>query len=295
MNKDRQRGVRGKAHPLNLTERDRDLLVLVGSCRYLSTTQVAGELFPSADRCRRRLRQLYDAGLLRVTLAGSTVPNLLSLTSAGVGVVRERDPELAATLNLPGAIALSGVRHHLGIVDVRLYLTALAAMRGHRLRRWTGGGGAFARELDLPHFGLTPDGLAELEVGGRSWRLAVEVDCGTETRRVLATKLAHYVAVFEAELDVGELWVLVDAGAARERLLHELVLAAGLGERTRLMPLQHCQARPVRPPLGRAAGVGLNRPNPEQAEMRDHLANRGVGKHEADVAGRAVRRADGRG
>ena len=287
--------MRGKARPLNLTERDFDLLALVGSCRYLSTTQVASEFFPSTDRCRRRLRQLYDGGLLRVTLAGSTVPNLLSLTSAGVSVVGERDPELEARLRLPGAIALSGIRHHLGIVDVRLYLTALAAMRGHLLRRWTGGGGAFARDLDLPRFGLTPDGLAELEVVGRSWRLAVEVDCGTETRRVLQAKLVRYAAVFEAELDLGELWVVVDAGAARERLLHELVLEAGLGERTRLMPLPHCQARPVRPPLGRAAGVGLNRPNPEQAEVRDRFANRGVGEHEADVARRTVRRADGRG
>jgi len=291
----RRRGVRASARPVNLTERDRDILALVGRCRYLSSRQLASEFFPSSDRCRRRLRQLYDVGLVRVTLAGSTTPNLVSLTSKGVRAVAERDPELAARLQLPGAISLSGVRHHLGVADSRFYLAALCAARGDELQRWSNNGGALGRELGLPRWGLEPDGLAELRVPGGLWRLAIEVDCGTETRRVLAGKFRRYAEVVEAELVLGELWVVVDAGETRLGLVSELLEGAGLAELTRVMPLPHCQARPVRPPLRRLAQIGRNRPNSGREGTANSQPNQGLGRNSADVVGRAVRGTDGWG
>ena len=51
--------------PVVLTDRDIELLCLVGLCRYVSTNQLAREFFPSLDRARRRMReQLAAEGLV---------------------------------------------------------------------------------------------------------------------------------------------------------------------------------------------------------------------------------------
>lgn len=245
------RGERAGGQPFALLERDQDVLLLIGLVGYLSTAQVARELFPSEDRARRRLRRLFDARLVTITIASSTAPNLVSLTPQGRNLVLERHPDLAARLTLPGTIRLAGVAHHLAVVDARLYLAALGRLTGSPLLAWSNAHGDLVRRLGFPRFGLVPDGVAELARGQDVFRVAVEVDRGTEgVSGALSAKLARYLAVL-SERVVGELWLVVDAGASRARTLAEAVHRAGLGRETRVVEREHLLSRPVQMPPAR--------------------------------------------
>jgi len=257
----KHRGSRTKTGPVILTGRDDDLLTLIGLAGYVSTAQLARELFPSADRCRRRCRQLFDAGYLRVTLAGSTSANLVSLSPEGLRLLSAKHPELAARLRLSGIIRLAGVEHHLGLVDTRLYAAGLAT-HGIRLLRWEGPHGGLGQALGLADEHLEPDGLAEFETPRGSVACAVEVDCGTESPQVLATKLERYRNIMPRG-GLGELWVVMTGGRQRREAVEHLVRSKGLAEWTRVMDMSHTTARPVRPLPGvvDSAGHGPKGPN----------------------------------
>jgi hypothetical protein len=118
-------------------ERDLDILTLVGLCRFLTTPQVARDLFPTEDRARRRLRQLFDAKLIAVTLTSSTQPNLISLTREGHEMLKAHRPELAARIRRTGLIRLGELERHLLLVDARLYAAAWGEAQAAPLIRWT--------------------------------------------------------------------------------------------------------------------------------------------------------------
>jgi hypothetical protein len=218
--------VRASKRPVvALTERDVDLLVLVGLCGYLSLTQVAREFFCSEDRARRRVRKLYDGSLIAFTLTSSVEPNLLSLTRQGLLAVASRVPSsLAERLRLGGPIRLAGVRHRLATSDTRIYAAHLGRKRGTPLTRWSTAGGELGRERGLDKLHLAPDGLAEYQ--GNQY-IAAEIDCSTEALGVLDSKFARYAqAAREKRLD--GLWLVVIGGQDRRANLQALVDAAGL-------------------------------------------------------------------
>lgn len=245
----RSRGRRRTTRAITLTDRDQVLLGCVALMRYLAADQLAREFFPSEDRCRRRLRQLFDANLLRVTLVGSTSPNIVSLTSDGLRLVAQANPSLAATLHLAGPIKASAIAHHLGIVDVRFYLAALTRTGGVELTRWMN-----TETLRLGGDGsrLVPDAVAELAVQGGSHRLAVELDLGGETLAVIEHKCRRYAVAVE-QRSVDEIWFVVKLGGTRAESIRRLVRAAGIGEVTRVLTLGHVNIRPVQPPPARVA------------------------------------------
>lgn len=248
------RKVRGQrtraASPVMLTNRDHELLQLLGLCGYATTDQVARDLFPSADRASRRLRQLYDAGLVRVHLAGSRRPNLLSLSPSG------RDVLVAAVgdvpgLQLPSAIPLHAIDHHLGVVDVRLLLAALAQREVLQLHAWHGGRSELAAETGLTGAKLVPDGVVELTLGDPGV-VAVEVDNGTERLGgALAQKLARYRGPLLART-VTEVWLWASGSAARLEGIRRACVEAGIARRTRLLTPADTADRPARLP-GRLA------------------------------------------
>lgn len=239
---------------MNITDRDLDVLVLIGLCRYLTTEQVARDLFPNLDRCQRRLRQLLDAGLIRITLTASTSPNLISLTPVVLALLAEKRSEVADRCHLAGPINLVGVEHHCLLADVRLYLAALARSEGGRRLRLEGGQGGLAEELGLRHAGLIPDGLAEVELHGGLVRLAVEADCGTEVNKTLAAKLGRYREAFDTET-LAEVWIVVSGGTGRRSGIEALARQVGVAEWTRVMTRADVVTRPVLRPGLRAAGV----------------------------------------
>lgn len=251
--KRRLRGIKVKSRPIRITSRDMDLLLLVGLTRTISAEQLAREFFPTADRCRRRLRRLFDTGYIRVTLFSSNQPSLVSLSRSGLALVESSWPDLATGLHLPGAISLAGVPHHLAVVDVRLYLAALVESEGGRLLAFESGKGRLARELRLNAYHLVPDALAELQIGNDGFVIGSEVDCGTEGLRALQAKLTKYRDLFnQGELE--ELWVIVVGNEVRQRSLVELVVKAKLADVTRVMNVNHLTLRPVRKPGQRVSG-----------------------------------------
>lgn len=255
----RRRGRRATPGPVRLTERDLEVLTLIGLTRYLGTTQVARACFPSSDRARRRLRQLYDVGYVKVTLAGSTTPNLVSLTRVGLRVLQDQRPEVAERIHLPGAIRLAGVPHHLAVVDARLYVADLAATRDGYVQRWSNSGGVLGDEWGLRGQRLQPDGLAEVVLGAELVRLAVEVDLATESHGVLRRKLAKYAEHDQAGRGLDELWVVARGGGRRRDAVQGLVAEAGIGGWTRLMTTDAVTVRPVQPPPGTVSEVGWAR------------------------------------
>jgi len=239
------RGQRKKDHPLVLTNRDKEILLLAGLCRYVSAEQVAREFFSSDSRARRRIRQLYDAGYINVTLTSSTAPNLLSLSKDGLVHLKDTLPAMAVRMQCAGSIRLAGVQHHLALVDVRLYVAALVGSKGWSLLRWENGAGEMARKLGLGQIRLRPDSLFEIETSRDVLYCGVEVDCGGETMVVLDSKLERYQQVLG---DVGlldELWIVAISGKERRGTIERLVRQAGLEPWTRVLNHGLLLARPV--------------------------------------------------
>lgn len=253
------RRVRGKrangGRRVVLVERDLDVLALVALYRYLSTEQVARDLFPSEDRCRRRLRQLYDAGYVNLHIMASNEPAIVTLTASGLNGLGQDRPDVAENVHLPGPLRLAGLPHHLAVVDARQYVRALARADGGVVVRCERGQRGLARDLGLDEARLVPDAVERLVFGRDIVTISVELDRGTEGSRVLGQKLVRYKPV----LDSGklELWIVLSGGEGRRRNVESLVRDAGLAEHTRVMDVEHVRARPVRKPGPRvAAGAG---------------------------------------
>lgn len=247
-----KRNTRAGKQAVVITSRDKELLFLVRECGYLSSEQVAKALFPSLDRCRRRLRQLFDAGYLKVTLLSSTQPNLISLTAKGLTLLKFLLSETASTIHPAGSIQLAAVPHHLARVETRLYLEALSRLERGRLLKWKTGNGVLAEELGFNRVHLAPDAIAELELGGDLIHLAIEIDCATEGEGVLKQKFSKYKELFNFS-DVDELWVIAAASEQRKERLEELAGAVGIAEKTRVMTLEYIETRPVKLPGTRVA------------------------------------------
>lgn len=273
---------------LVLTERDLDLLTLTGLCRYVSTNQLGREFFPSFDRTRRRLRALFDADYISIALASSTLPNLISLTRKGLAAISETQPDLSSRLGLAGTIRLQGVRHHLSVVDMRLYAAAIGALREAPLVRWSNGGSERLKELGLDAHRLVPDGVAEFRAPAGPVAVAIEVDLGTEALPVLARKWTKYRrAAGDGALDA--LWVYVDAGAGRRATIGEQLSAHCLAGWARVFGNEVVR-RPVVEFARRAEGPNTERSVSEEARSDHELASK-----KGDVDRRPDGRADGRG
>jgi hypothetical protein len=272
----RQRSHRTSSGPVVITDRDVELLTLVGLCRYISTDQAAREFFPSVDRCRRRLRQLYDGdgGYIAVTVASSTKPNLVSLARPGLAEVARRTPSLADRIQLAGTIRLAGVDHHLALVDARLFSVHLGARRGTPMTRWCGAGGHLAGELGLPAYHLEPDGIAEFAVPGGSVFVAIEVDLGTESLDVLRSKFERYQCL-AADGPVDALWLVASGGERRQQSISDLAERAGLGDWARVLPHSHVITRPVLE-LPARAGEQAEGLNTLSRTSKNHDANCGA-------------------
>jgi hypothetical protein len=239
-----KRTVRASKRPVvALTGRDVELLILIGLCRYLSLAQATREFFPSEDRARRRIRQLFDAGLLAVTLSSSIEPNLLSLTRLGLAAVLERIPsELGERVRMAGPIRLAGVRHRLAITDTRIYASHFGRQRGTPLTRWSNAGGELGRERGLDKLHLAPDGMAEF---AGSHYVGAEIDCSTESLSVLRSKFDRYrTAAVDQQLH--GLWLVVIGGEERQANLRRLVDAAQLSGWAAIIPHDQLLTRPIR-------------------------------------------------
>ncbi len=246
-----QRTTRRRRATTVLTCRDYDLLSMVGLLRHVSTDQIARELFPNSDRARRRVRQLFDACFIDITLISSNQPNLVSLTRQGIAALVEERSALAGRINRPAPLRLQALRHHLLVSDTRLYAASLGKIRGAPLVGWSGPGGHLHTELGMPEIPLVPDGLAEFSAESSRIVIAIEADCGTEAMPMLEDKFLRYCHVADAG-HVDALWFVADGGVRRLRGIAQRVADAGLSDWVRVLSVAHVNTRPVRelPPRG---------------------------------------------
>lgn len=268
----RPRTERARSGAIEVTERDTDLMVLVGLTRIISLDQLARELFVSVDRARRRIRQLFDAQYLIVTLLAATKSNLVSLSRKGADYARSQAPELATQLHTAGPIRLPEIEHHLLGIDARLYAAALGERRQAPLLSWAHGAGTLAMSCGLDAHGLEPEALAQFAVGAERVVIAIEVVSNHKPVATLARRLGRYRAVLrEARLDA--LWVAV-ADATTGRTVAGLVAEHELGEFVRVLDREHLAARPVRElrerigsPDGPKGPIGVDTPSADSRDM----------------------------
>lgn len=240
----RSRTERGPARRIEITDRDAELLLLTGLSGHIGVDQIARALFTSDDRCRRRVRLLFDAGYLSTLLVSSHAPALVRLTRKGLAFISERYPEVAKRIRLPGPIRLSGVEHRRGVLDARLYCAALGEKRGTPLVRWSNAGGELGRELGLDDLHLVPDGIGEWSTPGPVF-IVVEIDRSTSGLTVIGKKLERYARAASSGL-LDALWFVAMGGIGRQENLWRLIQAAGLSDWARVIPHHHLLIRPVR-------------------------------------------------
>lgn len=240
----RSRSTKGPARPIEITPRDESLLLLVALTGYIGIDQLSRALFPSEDRCRRRVRSLYDAGYVMPTLVSSTQPSLVRLTKRGLSLVAARTSEVEQTLRLPGPLQLGSVPHRRLIIDTRLYCAALGELRRTPLIRWSNAGGCLHQELKLVDYRLASDGIAEYATRHGPLCIAIECDCSTETLGTFQKKLLRYRPVAEAGV-LDALWIAITGGLERQRNIERLIADAGLGEWARVLSSEILTARPV--------------------------------------------------
>jgi hypothetical protein len=225
---------------IQLAERDFQLLTLVGLCRYVSSVQVARAFFAgSRTNGDRRLRKLYHASLVDISMTGSQRPNIVSLSRQGLDLLKERSPELARRCSRLTSIPLTGIEHHLGIVDVRLAVAKRCQEdSGWSLSHWENGRGERYRQLGLSRYRLQPDALFDLTCVDQEKVCALEVDLGTEPLSILADKLDGRYDLALADGVIDELWLAVEGGAARVGNVKQLIERLGLAHKSKTVSLQ---------------------------------------------------------
>ena len=231
--------------PVVLTERDLEVLRLVGAVGYIATEQIARELFPNLDRARRRLRQLFDGRYIRVAVTDTRTQNLVSLTPAGRDALEVTHGGPVDGLVLCGAISLSSVWHHLAIVDVRLAMAAMKSAGIGELLEWNGGRSQRSINAGFAAAKIAPDGIADIQLGATTGVVAVEVDCATEGTRFLKSKLDHYARTLPT-LAKTELWVLALGEPRRLDHVRRLCDESGIARKTRLFSHADVLRRPFR-------------------------------------------------
>lgn len=186
----RSRERRNRDVRVRLMERDELLLEAVNRFRLARTRDLIAVAFAGVHPMTAsvRIRRLFDAGFLDVRCADRAAENVYSLGALG--------KRWAETVGIEvGRVPNGGVAHHLAIVRA---WSGIA----EGVNRWPGARVELARpdwelreELGQVGLPVVPDLFAVLNIeGGPSVALAVEVDLGTESLRVLERKVAAYDA-----------------------------------------------------------------------------------------------------
>jgi len=182
-----------------ITDRDRQLLVLLAKHQVLTTHQITRTLITCPRVARHRLEVLEDVGVIdvfRPTLPSGSSPKHVVLTPLGAMTVAGLvDEQHAAPVTTSSAVRLAArpdLRHLLGANDVFCSLMAAARETADsELELWwseracTRTWGALVR----------PDGFGRWREGGRSVDFFLEYDTGTEPQSTVVAKLDGYTAL----------------------------------------------------------------------------------------------------
>jgi hypothetical protein len=208
---------------VSLTSRDQALLRALARFRIARSSDLGRLFFPGRNRdvLAARLRRLYDTRFLEVHVLDRAAENVYSLGRAGKVWLKGFGMPIRSIPRPPWL-------HHLAIV--RIWSGVAAATRtleGARLARFSSEWELREGE-DVRFLGIVPDALVEILRGPHRIRMALEVDCGTESMDVLREKLRRYGdlraggGLFEwKEFEL--LVALQGAGVRRERAIQDLL------------------------------------------------------------------------
>lgn len=199
--------------PIRLTRRDQEVLAVLAEHRLASGDQLRRLLFrASASKVRRRLRALFDHGLIerRPVVAVPTQgipPFVYTLSNQGCGLLHDLGttaPSIGA-----GGVGLRFVHHRYLVVEFYVSLVEASRQRKYGVRGWrheeglkvpaSQGGLPRAEMVEHPRLqkriSFLPDGFFELDAGhGRSFAYFVEVDRATHPQRVWRERAQLYAA-----------------------------------------------------------------------------------------------------
>ncbi len=195
---------------VRLTPRDVAILKAIVDYQLLSTSQIQTLFFRSVHRTRKRLHQLFRAGLLRrisrpVIIGHGQADRIYGISGGGLKALR-----LSGQTSLPSKVSTKGqsfmfLNHLLLRNDIRIILTRSAEKRRDiRLVNWRQDR-SIAFLNPAPFLGrchpdrtekIIADGRFELICGPYKITCYLEIDCGTASLARISRKIAQYQSYF---------------------------------------------------------------------------------------------------
>jgi hypothetical protein len=172
---------------IRLTDRDRWLLEAVAKMRFLRTTQLARLGFGGSRwAAAKRLRPLFDAGLIRVWVRDLARENVYSLDRAGARVLGENHPD--GTFAVPRGLD-GHLEHLLYINEVRVVLALTLPTAGGELVSWRS-------DWELragTRVRVVPDALFAVRwTGNGDQTFALEIEHQSKSPRAFLKKVLRY-------------------------------------------------------------------------------------------------------
>mgnify|MGYP000916873223 CR=1 FL=1 len=256
--------------------RDIEILESLAWAGVLSTGQIHRLHFQARRRAQRRLRELFDHGLVRAHLQGDALEreNVYTLSPQGLDLLVEHGafPDGAPALvhvPAPGKLRHALLARHVFVELRRAHLDGALVLDDFRFE------GELAREPSFRTLGIIPDALALVRPSSHPETWAIEVDAGTETTTVLRAKFDKYARAFAAGMGLFSSptlsLVVLAPRAGRLQTLATIASAAGLGARTRVVLYKD-----FGPSLGagRARGAGAPDGRTERPASRSETPSR---------------------
>jgi hypothetical protein len=180
--------VRGRG--VRLRARDLEILLALAKMRLLKTSDIARLFFGAVGTTQKRLRKLYDAGLVKAAAPDLAAENRYALTRLGDALLRETLGDAAVPVYRCAPRVDGRALRHLDMLNgYRIALALGAARVAVTLHRFT-------PEWDLrsenPTADLVPDAVFVLHGPQTQAGFALEVDAATEPPMTVAKKLDAY-------------------------------------------------------------------------------------------------------
>lgn len=199
--------------PIRITARDCELLQKLSEYRLLSTEQIRYLLYPSMNRARKRLLQLFRHGLLArfsrpVRLGEGSSQYIYRFSRKGEILIHGN---LAASKRPARVITETQGEHALRINDFRIDMELVARIRDDfTLRFWKPDRDvkvivpAVVHEKPV-HVPLVPDGFFGLRIQDRDFFYMLEVDRATAPLTRIRTKLGAYLNFWHSKAQLAQL------------------------------------------------------------------------------------------
>jgi len=240
-----------------VTERDTWILEALAKMRFLTTRQLARLFFQGSKwSANKRLRKLFDAGLVKVWLRSLSEENVYSLTQKGRGLISQE--VLKAGAQVPRGLD-GNLEHLLAINQVRISMALGLPKIGGEIAWWRS-------DWELRAQGKArtiPDALFEVRWGtGEARIFALELDNNTKSQRGFLKKILGYLSVHgrsESLYGVRDfITLVVGSDAAWVEKYREALAGSDLVTRIWFTTMEKLEERGVESEIWKAPGTEEN-------------------------------------